>query len=77
MTIENIKHKTHKLGAQVGLQKLRSDNDLSEVICFDVSNKRTFNMYYITDSSLENPILLCVPSQNGLLFDAPHLHKDR
>jgi hypothetical protein len=24
--------------------------------------------------SLENPIVPCVPSQNGLLFDAPHLH---
>jgi len=25
--------------------------------------------------SLENPIIPWVPSQNGLFFDAPHLHK--
>jgi hypothetical protein len=34
-----IKHKTPKLVAQVALQKLRSDHDLSKVICVDVSNK--------------------------------------
>jgi hypothetical protein len=34
-----IKHKTSKLVAQAGLQKLRSDHDLSKVVCVDVSNK--------------------------------------
>ena len=40
------KHKTPKLVAQDGLQKLRSAHDLSKVICVVVSHKRIFNMYW-------------------------------
>ena len=40
-----IKHKTPKLVAQAGLQKLRSAHDLSKVICAVVSHKRTFTIY--------------------------------
>ena len=40
-----IKHKTPKLVAQAGLQKLRSAHDLSKVICAVVNHKRTFTIY--------------------------------
>ena len=47
-----IKHKTPKLVAQDALQKLRSDHDLSKVICVDMSNKEFLTCIDTTESSV-------------------------
>jgi hypothetical protein len=51
-----IKHKTPKLVAQAALQKLRSDYDLSKVICVDVSNKEFLTCIETVESSVNKAL---------------------